>query len=117
MPGAETSDSVRLGAIFIEQLEAVETREGSGSAWDLQAWYGGPFNKAWLRSQGDRRGGKTEAASVEALWSRMYHPFWSTQAGVRTCTKGGKDAAFFMLVAWFVITLNVKSIGVFVKFG
>ncbi len=83
MPGAEASDGLRLGAIFIEQLEAVQTNEGSGSAWDVQAWYGGPFDKAWLRSQGDRRGGKTEAASVEALWFRMYHPFWGTQAGVR----------------------------------
>ena len=83
MPGAEASDGVRLGAIFIEQLEAVETDDGSGSAWDVQAWYGGPFDKAWLRSQGDRRGGKTETASVEALWFRMYHPFWGTQAGVR----------------------------------
>lgn len=83
MPGAEASDSVRIGAVFIEQLEAVETDEGSGSAWDVQAWYGGTFDRAWLRSQGDRRGGKTEAASAEALWFRMYHPFWGTQAGVR----------------------------------
>ena len=83
MPGAEATDRVRLGAIFIEQFEAVETDQGSGSAWDVQAWYGGPFNRAWLRSQGERRGGKTEAASVEALWYRMYHPFWGTQVGMR----------------------------------
>ncbi|MBB3873026.1 copper resistance protein B [Brevundimonas mediterranea] len=83
MPGAEASDGLRLGAVFVEQFEAVETNQGSGSAWDVQAWYGGPFDKAWLRTQGDRRGGRTETASVEALWFRPFHPFWGTQLGVR----------------------------------
>lgn len=83
MPGAEASDGLRLGAIFVEQFEAVETNQGSGSAWDVQAWYGGPFDKAWLRTQGDRRGGRTETASVEALWFRPFHPFWGTQLGAR----------------------------------
>lgn len=83
MPGAEASDGLWVGAIFIEQLEAVETVEGTGSAWDVQARYGEPFNKLWLRTQGDRRQGKTEAASAEALWFRMYDPFWGTQVGVR----------------------------------
>ncbi len=83
MPGAETSDALQMGALIIDQLEAVESNQGSGAGWDVQAWYGGPFNRAWLRSQGDRREGRTETASLEGLWFRSYHPFWGTQIGVR----------------------------------
>ena len=61
----------------------MESNQGSGAGWDVQAWYGGPFNRAWLRSQGDRREGRTETASLEGLWFRSYHPFWGTQIGVR----------------------------------
>ena len=83
MPNAEAADSLRLGAIFLDQLEAVKTEQGSGAAWDLQAWYGGPFNRAWLRSEGNVRNNRVEDASIEALWFRPYHPFWGSQLGVR----------------------------------
>jgi copper resistance protein B len=94
MPNAETADSLRLGAIFLDQLEAVTSSQGSGAAWDLQAWYGGPFNRAWLRSEGDVRKSRVESASIEALWFRLYHPFWGTQFGVRQDFGDGPDRSW-----------------------
>lgn len=97
MPGAETSDALRLGAVFVDQLEAVDSNQGSGAAWDVQAWYGGPFNRAWLRSQGDVRGGRIESASVEGLWFRSYHPFWGSQLGLRQDFGVGPDRTWAAL--------------------
>jgi copper resistance protein B len=83
MPNAETADRLPLNALFIDQLEGVWSDRGSGAAWDVQAWSGGPFNRAWLRSEGDVRKSRLVDASVEALWFRSFHPFWGTQLGVR----------------------------------
>jgi len=97
MANAETADRLRLGALFLDQLEAVTSNQGSGAAWDVQAWYGGPFDRAWLRSEGDVRQGRLEAASVEALWFRPYHPFWGTQVGVRQDLGEGPDRSWIAL--------------------
>lgn len=97
MPNAETADQLRLGALFLDQLEAVESNNRWGAAWDVQAWYGGPFNRAWLRSEGDVRGSRVETASIEALWFRLYHPFWGTQLGVRQDFGDGPDRTWVAL--------------------
>ncbi len=51
--------------------------------WDGEAWIGGDHNKLWFKSEGDVVDGETEAAEVQALWSRNIAPFWDTQVGVR----------------------------------
>lgn len=91
LPNAETADRLRLGALFMDELEAVKSNQGSGAAWDLQAWYGGPFDRAWLRSEGDVRKGRVDDSSVEVLWFRLYHPFWGTQLGIRHDVGEGPD--------------------------
>ena len=91
MPNAETADALRLGALIVDQFEAVTGNRASGGAWDVQAWYGGPFDRAWLRSEGDVRKGRLESASVEALWSHSYHPFWGSQLGLRHDLGEGPD--------------------------
>lgn len=97
MPNAEGADALRLGAIIVDQLEAVSGNQGSGGAWDLQAWYGGPFDRAWLRSEGDVRKGRLESASIEALWSHAYHPFWGAQLGLRHDLGDGPDRTWLAL--------------------
>lgn len=97
MPNAETADALRLGALIVDQFEAVTGNQGSGAAWDVQAWYGGPFDRAWLRSEGDVRKGQLETASVEALWSHSYHPFWATQLGLRHDLGAGPNRTWLAL--------------------
>lgn len=99
MPNPEGADRLRLGALFVDQLEAVTGDRGSGAAWDLQAWYGAPFDRAWLRSEGDVRKGRVEpdSSSVELLWFHLYHPFWGTQVGVRQDLGGGPNRTWLAL--------------------
>jgi copper resistance protein B len=51
-------------------------------SWDAQAWYGTDYNKLWLKSEGDRAGGQTDART-EVLWDRIFARWWNVQAGVR----------------------------------
>jgi copper resistance protein B len=51
--------------------------------WDAEGWIGGDNNRLWLKSEGDVRGGRTEEAEIQALWSRPIAPYWDFQAGVR----------------------------------
>jgi len=53
--------------------------------WDVVGWYGGDYNRAWLKAEGDwriadERGGEAE---VQALYGRLIAPFWDVQLGVR----------------------------------
>jgi copper resistance protein B len=55
-----------------------------GYLWDVQGFYGGDINKAWLRSEGEGNfGEKPGRAEVQALWSHAIGPWFDFQAGVR----------------------------------
>lgn len=53
------------------------------SRWDLDAWYGGDFNKVWVKSEGEYRGGKAEQAQFWGMYSRNIAMYWDVQAGLR----------------------------------
>ena len=72
------------GRILIDRLE-VQARKGrDGYAWEGDAWFGGDYDKLWLKSEGegDIRG-RLGSAEVQALWSRAIRPFFDLQVGVR----------------------------------
>ncbi|MHB1282277.1 MAG: copper resistance protein B [Metallibacterium sp.] len=81
--GMDMADNRAYGKVLINQLEATRADIGSGQAWDASASYGTDFNKLAIRSEGDRAGGRVEAASLEALWSHAYATFWDSVVGVR----------------------------------
>lgn len=79
----QMDDQARFGKVLFDQLE---WRTGAGSdaaVWDALAWYGGDYDKAWLKSEGTRNGGTTEDARVELLWDHIFARWWSVQTGVR----------------------------------
>jgi copper resistance protein B len=79
----QMDDQKAFGKVLLDQLE---WRGGSGrdeAVWDVQAWYGDDYNKAWLKSEGARISGAIEDASVELLWDHIIAKWWSAQAGVR----------------------------------
>lgn len=82
-------DDPRLATLHVDRLEAVHTSRGNGQQWDLQGGYGNSRDKLWLRSEGERSGGRLEAADVELLWQHAVAAFWDTQLGVRTDTGPG----------------------------
>jgi copper resistance protein B len=75
--------STSAGMLLIDQLEAFHGRDGDGQSWEAAGWYGSDTDKLWLRSEGERSGGRVDDGEVEALWDHAVAAFWSTQLGVR----------------------------------
>jgi len=83
MAGMERHDARPLGMLLIDQLEAFHGRDANGQAWEAQGWYGSDTNKLWVRTEGERSGGRLEDGDVEAFWSHAVAAFWDSQLGVR----------------------------------
>ncbi|MBA3929846.1 MAG: copper resistance protein CopB [Xanthomonas sp.] len=75
--------------VALNRLEAWDADEGTGQAWEGIAWFGTDTDRLWLRSEGERVGGKTESADLEALYGRSISPWWDVVAGVRRDFKPG----------------------------
>ena len=69
--------------VLADQLEYTHSHDGSGLAWDVQGWVGRDYNRLWVKTEGERQGGRTEDGRLELLWSKPVAAFWDLQAGVR----------------------------------
>lgn len=78
----QMEDDAAIGSINIDELEAFDSQDAHGVAWELQGWYGTDYNKLWIEAEGERVDGSTDMR-VEVLWDRIVSPWWSVQAGVR----------------------------------
>jgi copper resistance protein B len=78
----QMQDDARTGKFLLDRAEWREVDDASAGFWDLHAWYGGDYNKLWIKSEGVVREGNTEARG-ELLWDRIVSPWWHVQAGVR----------------------------------
>jgi copper resistance protein B len=83
MPGMDMLDDAAIGMLMIDQLEYTHGDDGSGQRWEMQGWYGNDLDKLWLRSEGERSGGRTEDADLEVFWSHAVAAYWDTQLGMR----------------------------------
>ncbi|WP_241190421.1 copper resistance protein B, partial [Enterobacter kobei] len=52
-------------------------------SWSVNSWIGGDTDRLWLKSEGERSGGKTETAEAQLLWGHAVGPWWDLVAGVR----------------------------------
>ena len=71
--------------VFMLSADALEWRyadDADSFKWDVQARYGGDYNKAVLKTEGHSASGETDAR-LEVLWDRVIGRWWSAQAGVR----------------------------------
>ena len=82
---------------LIDRLEGFDTDDGAGQAWEAQSWIGTDLNKVWLRSEGERAGGHTEAADLEVLYGRAFARWWDVVAGVRHDFKPGDSQDFLAI--------------------
>lgn len=87
--GHEMHDSAIRSFFLIDQLEWQDADDGSALSWDASGWIGGDVDRLWLRSEGERLNGKTEAAELQALWGHAISPWWDVVAGVRQDFKPG----------------------------
>src|SRR3546814_3562719 len=67
-----------------DQVEHRAQDGRDGYKWDIQGWYGGDYDKLWLKSEGEGEFGHSpEQAEVQALYSRAIDTWFNLQAGIR----------------------------------
>lgn len=79
-------DSQRYGFLLVDQLEyRLKNAADDTARWDVQGWYGGDYNRLWIKTEGEWRtdGERGGEAEVQALYSRLIAPFWDFQLGLR----------------------------------
>lgn len=79
---------------LLDRLEAWNADEGTGLAWEAKSWIGTDLNRLWLRSEGERVDGVTEAADLEVLYGRSIARWWDVVAGVRQDFGQGPSQTF-----------------------
>lgn len=76
-------DNVVTSHLLFDKLGvAYDRNEQTSLQWDGQFWIGRDLNKLWIKSEGDRLNGNTDA-KIEAFWSHTISPFWDLQLGAR----------------------------------
>lgn len=83
IPRPRMGDEHSRGGVRIEHLERAFANDGNATAYDLQAWYGRDYDRAVLKAEGERAGGKPTEARTELLWGHAVASFWDAQLGVR----------------------------------
>lgn len=83
LPRPRMGDEENFGAFLAERLEAVQGRDNSAAAYDVQAWYGRDFDRLVLKAEGEVDGGALQEARTELLWGHAIASFWDLQAGAR----------------------------------
>lgn len=69
--------------VLLDRLEGWKRDAGSGQAWEASAWIGGDIDRLWLRSEGEREGGRTHASDLDVLYGHAISPWWDLLAGAR----------------------------------
>ena len=78
----QMDDTAPTGKVLFDQLEWRHTDNGSAGVWEGEAWYGGDYQKLWLRTEGEAVQGTTDAR-VELFWDRLVSEWWDLQLGAR----------------------------------
>lgn len=81
MPGMDMADHEPFGMLLLDKFEYAE--KDRSLRLDGEAFYGGDYNKIWLKADGGRANGHLAATRLELLWDRIFTAYWSTQIGVR----------------------------------
>jgi len=77
-------DEALYSMVLIDRLEAGFSDDKDTRLWDAQGWWGGDYNKLWVKTEGEGEQGKTlESLELQALYSRTVAPFWDAQIGLR----------------------------------
>lgn len=67
----------------VNRLEQWDGGHGNGQAWEASGWIGGDINRLWLRSEGERRDGRTVSSDLELFHGRSISPWWDLLVGVK----------------------------------
>ena len=85
----QMNDDAAFGMVKFDQLERAFD-SGNPASWEGDAWYGGDFDKVWLRSEGEHDDGRLDA-KTELFWDHAFATFWDWQLGARHDSGLGAD--------------------------
>lgn len=79
-------DDKPYGFLLFDQLEWRVVDDGTDAlGWDAFGWYGGDYDRLWIKSEGEVAFDGSDAGDGEhdLLYSRLVAPFWFVQGGVQ----------------------------------
>ncbi|MGB6603889.1 MAG: copper resistance protein B [Steroidobacteraceae bacterium] len=79
----QMDDTAHFGTVLLDQLEWRQTDMGPAGVWEAEGWYGGDYDKLWLKTEGEQVDGVTEDARAEVFWDRVIGRWWDLQLGAR----------------------------------
>ncbi len=89
---------VKVGGLFVDQLEYRAIKGADGYGWRAQAWYGGDINRFAVTTEGEGSFGRSpERAEVSALWRHAVAPYFNFEAGVRHDFQAGPQRTYAVL--------------------
>lgn len=92
IPHLMMADEHLFAAFRAETLERQFTRKGgNATAYDVQGWFGGTYNRAVIKAEGNVAQGKLQESRTELLWGHAISSYWDTQLGLRLDNGEGPD--------------------------
>lgn len=67
---------------FIVEGDIGEAKDGGSESFDLSGWWGGDYQRLWLRSEKKNYGDYEEKFAAQAFYSKNFTQFWDAQIGV-----------------------------------
>ncbi len=85
MPAAtEMMDWGKASFVIFDELEYIPGQPGRPISFEGLGWYGGAYNRLWVRTEGEQSSqGTSGAGEVQALAGHLISPYWDAVAGVR----------------------------------
>ena len=91
LPKLRMADEHNFGSLLVDRLERARTRDNSFTAFDVFAWYGRDYDRAWFKTDGEVDVGRVQDARTELLWGHAVAAYWDMQLGVRYDSGVGPD--------------------------
>lgn len=84
--------------ILVDRLEFRARDGGDGYKWEAEGWYGGDYDKFWVKTEGEGSFGEAAGqAEVQALYGRALDPWFNLQAGIRHDFRPNPDRTHLVL--------------------
>lgn len=90
---AQTMDHMKYLFVMIDHLEQAPSLSERPVLLGGQAWYGGDFNRLWMKLDAHASTRESEGdLEAQLLFSRLVSPWWDLQAGVRVDRHWGEES-------------------------
>ena len=84
-----------IGHVLVDEFEYRVQDGNDVLSTEMQAWYGGDYNKVWLEFRGESQISESvEEAEVQLLYTRLIGYYWDFQGGVRYDIKPDPSRAY-----------------------